>query len=319
MPIFSKILVDVSQLFHANFHMFKNMSSIIDDVVIPTGGIYGFLRSLNVIQRDFGNSELTDYYFLLDNFSSKDTLRKSLSSEYKIDRKKYEPEFYRAIDFLNLILLNYSDHFYSIQIPSMEADDLPQTLLKIFDKNEKVLVVSNDLDYSRVISDNVFWYSQKQIFDKTLFKEKYGFIPTKESIILFKSIRGDSSDNIDGAIKGIRTTDLLIILEKYKDVYEIIDKCNIDPLLFKYKDKIIENKAKLILNSQLIDFLDISEDLIKVNTYQGKFSPNTLRSLYKLLGLKIADVDPRLMQSFPESLPSIDVKDFFSFQQVDRA
>jgi 5'-3' exonuclease len=318
---FSKILIDVPNLFIRNHYTHQGMFYEKDGNKIPTGGIYGFIKSLQKIQKNYG-SEITEYYFLYDNFASKTISRKEIDPGYKIDREKFDSSIYQEINVLALILMSYSEKFFNCQVPSMEADDLPLVLIKGFDKYDNILVVSEDLDYSRCITNNVYWLNKNTVFDKITFKDKYGFSPSRESVVLYKCFRGDDSDNIPAGVKGIREDTLIPIVEKgYSDIYHLIENVNKDEVLFKVKDKIVENKSRLVLNYQLIDFIEVEFSEIEQYIFKGIYSPSALRSFYKGLGFKIPDIDDRLMNSFPEaserSLGSAD-NEFFNFEKIQR-
>jgi 5'-3' exonuclease len=317
MNTYSKIIVDLSNLYYKNYFTHQDQKVLVENEEIMTGGIYGFIRSLRKLQRDF-LSEEGQVYILADNFSSKDSYRKQIDPAYKLNRKKYQDSFYRGIDFLALILMNTSNKIFTVQVESYEADDLVPAVLDSFDKYDKVLIVSDDLDYSRVIKENVDWYKNKIIYNKDNFKEKYGFYPTEEKVVLYKVIRGDASDNIEIGVKGIRENIVLDLLEKYKDIYDLLENIDTADLDDKWKTAFIENKTRLILNHQLVSFIDISKEEVQQFTYQGCFNPNTLRSLYKTLGFQISDIHPELQNSFPEKIVDGSKKTFFNFDRLPR-
>jgi 5'-3' exonuclease len=296
----------------------QDLKTEINGEEVMTGGIYGFIRSFQKLQKLFGN-ENTQYYIARDNFASGDNFRKDIDPDYKINRTKYQDSFYKGIDYLCLILLNYSDKVFTIQCPSLEADDVPPTLISQFDLNDKILVCSNDLDFSRVMSDNVDWYANDQIFNKELFKEKYGYYPSKEKIILYKCIRGDHSDNIPKGIKNIHEKEVLYLIEKYKDVYELIENINkeVEQIGIKFVEQIKENKSRLILNHQLISFVDITYEQLKEFIMQGNYNPQILRMYYTQLGFEISKIDNRLLNEFPTN-EVIENKNFFNFETLKR-
>ncbi|MBE6143606.1 MAG: hypothetical protein E7177_06470 [Erysipelotrichaceae bacterium] len=87
---------------------------------------------------------------------------------------------------------------------NMEADDVIASLTYLFNKDHKVIISSFDSDFFQLINENtaVLRYRGKAslLYDINLFKEKMGFDPSK--YVFYKSLVGDSSDNIKG-IKGI--------------------------------------------------------------------------------------------------------------------
>jgi 5'-3' exonuclease len=313
---YKNILCDLSNIFYRNYFVFQDMKVIVDNNEILIGGIYGSIKSINKIINEY-LSENGNVYYLLDNMSSRDTIRHSIDPNYKIQRKKYTESFYKGLDYLVLILLNHSNNYYICQLEGVEADDLTIPILQSFDKYDFNLIVSNDMDWARCINKNVSWMKNNIIYDEKLFNEKYGFSPTSNKICLFKSFRGDSSDNIQLAVKGIPQKILFRLMEDFTDIYEIFDKIHKIDYLGKWKDEIIKNKQRLILNWQLVSFIDISYDNLKQYINKAQYNPKTLRSLYKMLGLKISEIDTRLMQFFPTK-EEINDTTFFQPKKVMR-
>jgi|WetSurMetagenome_2_1015567.scaffolds.fasta_scaffold169982_2 5'-3' exonuclease len=314
---FNQIICDLSNLFFRNYFVFKDMVINIDNTEIFVGGIFGCLKSINKIEKEY-LAENGSIYYLSDNFASRDNIRKEIDPDYKLNRKKYSDNFYRSLDYLLLILLNHSNNYYSIKVDGLEADDLVPSLLTSFKKRDNILICSEDLDYARNIDDNIYWYSHNQVYDKELFKQKYKFIPTKQKICLYKVFRGDASDNIPIGIKGIPEKIILQLLEEnFEDIYDLLNKIHSLNYLGKWKDEIIKRKARLILNYQLVDFINISYNELKNFIRKGMYNPSTLRSLYKLLNLKVSEVDQRLMSVVPTK-EEINNSNFFDFQKIKR-
>ncbi len=319
MQIFSKIIIDGNNLFFRNFYTHKEKIRIKNKEIL-SGAIFGYIKSIQKIQKIFG-TENTEFYHIWDNFSCSDSIRHEIDPNYKIKRVKYDENFYESIDLLNLILLNYSNKFFTVQFPTTEADDIPPSLISNFNKFERVLVCSEDLDYSRCISDNVYWYSHNQIFDYILFQEKYGYIPNRDRIIMYKTIRGDISDNIPIGIKNIREKDVLYLIYKYQTIYDLLQ--NIDKeaenLGIKFVNQIKENKTRLILNFQLINFVDVSYEQLKEYIFKGEYNPKVLRTFYKMLNFEISKIDGRLLNEFPEvNNKENDIENFFKVEKIRR-
>lgn len=313
--MYNKFVVDVSNLFYRNYFTHKDIHFNVNGVLIESGGIYGFIKSIQKLQKDFNDS--AEFYFLWDNLASKDLARKELDPDYKLNRTKYSESFYRSLDYLRLILLNYSDKFFCIQIENFEADDLVPAILETFTQQDKILIISEDLDYSRCITDNVHLFKNHQVFTKQSFKEKYGFEPTKEKVVLWKTFKGDSSDNIPVGVPRLRENKIFYLINKYADIYSILENVHseIEVLGEKCINHILDHKSRLILNYQLVDFIDIDSNILINSIFKGNFNSNSLRFFYKSLGFKIADIDSRLMMGFPEECKN---ESFFQFENIKR-
>ena len=92
-----------------------------------------------------------------------------------------------------------------------EGDDLIAYYCKNKKDNEKVLIMSSDMDLCQLLSDDVIVYNQiKKIYiSNKNFKQYFGYHP--DNILLKKVLLGDTSDNI-GNIRGLSESKLLEII-----------------------------------------------------------------------------------------------------------
>lgn len=276
---------------------------------------------LQRIERDY--LELGgEVYFLFDNCHSGIYKRKEIDPEYKSNRTKKEDTFYRSLDFLHLILMSYKNNYFTIKKEGMEADDLVESFVEKY-KEDTILLVTNDQDWFRAISERVHVAKYMQfhkcytIYNVEQFIEKFKFPPTNANMCLYKSIRGDKGDNIPIGIPNIREKNLVQLITEYDSIKEIcLDLDNIDYLSPKFKTLIIENKARLLMNYKLVDYISISVEELEESTYQAKFSPKTLLDLYSSLNMDISKIDPRVSQYFIKKERS--PKNFFKQKKIPR-
>lgn len=314
---FQHILIDISNIFYKNMHTNSNLTvTLKDGTKIISGGIFGTIRSINKLERELGSNNC-QIYLLFDNAVSGITKRKEIDPDYKSNREKKDHSFYKALDYLRFILMSYKDNYTIVYRPKFEADDLALPIVSHIDKNENILLVSEDMDWSRLLADNIYWFAKKRIWDIDMFKEYYGFFPNSKSVILYKAIRGDGSDNVPKGIPHIGEKLVQQLINDFNSVDEMLNNLNdISYLSDKWKNKIRENKARLKLNSQLVDFITTENDNIDDFIFPCEFKPNTLRTLYHALGFSIASFDPRLLKIFP---PKTDSNNFFNFQELKRS
>lgn len=307
---YDNLIFDVNNYYHKAHHVYKDYSQDIGNKRIMTGGVYGFIKMLRKYEREY-LKENGHIYFLFDNpDSKKDTRQLSIDPNYKANRKKYSQPFYRGLDYLRLLLMNNSDNSTIIYGTGFEADDLAPNVINKIDKNESTLILSEDLDWARLIDfqgKTIHLYMNKKVFDKKTFNNKYNFIPTQENIILYKVIKGDTADNIPIGIPGIRTEKVERLIGDYNDIFEIIENINmIDYLNDKWKKKIIERKARLRLNHQLVSFIPISDSYLKQFTFKSKFRPKSLIFLYESLKFNPIELDKRLEQYYNNEERNVD-------------
>jgi DNA polymerase I len=295
------------------------MTAVLEDgMKIVTGGIYNSLRMIQRIERDFLQPE-GEVYFLFDNSHSGLNRRKEIDPEYKANREKKDESFYRSLDYLHLIILNYKDNYRTVKVEGMEADDLVDTMVKM-NPDDSILLVSNDLDWFRAIRENVHVakYEEKDyhIYDRQGFIDKYGFEPAVNKMCLYKSFKGDAGDNVPIGVEGIRTTVLIRLISEFdsiQDIYRHVD--DLDYVSPAFKEKIKENTPRLLMNYRLVNYLDISPEEIEENTYICSFNPSTLNSIYKTLDFEISKIDPRVYQFFPKK----EKGSFFKLEKIPRA
>jgi 5'-3' exonuclease len=286
-----------------------------------TGGIY---TSLKIIQRIEVNylSENGRLYFLFDNPSSGEIRRKDIDPDYKINRKKQDPQFYRGLDYLQLVLRSYKTGYRVIQRPESEADDLVFPILKSFEgHNHFVLLVSNDMDWSRAIEDKIHWLvhsgEKDVVYDRDLFFNKYGFYPGHNEICLYKALRGDISDNITAGVKGIPEHTVLEIIHQAKNVQNMFLKLSDIQIDEQWKKAIQQNKGRIQINLMLIDYQSLSIADVKEYTIISEFNKNMLLMYYRIFGFEANQIDPRL--NCKEDKPLRDEDFFNSFDSYPRA
>ncbi len=294
MEKFSCILIDANNLYHRIYHGITGNSSVVfTEAELYPKVIKGFLMSLNKIERELlglGGK----MYLLFDNNDSKINLRSQLSDDYKNNRKSKPDVFYRFIELLKNILLVYKDNYNIVYIEQLEADDIVKPLVDVLSSDDSILLYSSDLDWARCIDyedRRVFWYnaSSKIIYDKQMFKDKYGYWPTINNIVLYKSIRGDASDNIKPALKYLREDVVLKILETFTDVQDLIfnypkGKDFLNDLAIK---KIKANERELKINASLVGFMDLESIGSKIDNhlYECKFKESALKLYYANTGI----------------------------------
>jgi len=293
--MYDNILVDSNLWYTRNYSIFKNMTHRVKGRTIITGGIWGFLNSVLKWERNFAKKN-TKFWFLFDNHDSKYNLRQEMIDPgYKMIRFRRPKHFYKGMDYLRLILLNKSEQYVIVYGTGYEADDIVPYILKNISKESKNLLISEDLDWARCISENTHLYRNKQIIDLCAFINKYNFKPTVDSVTLYKVIKGDASDEIPVGVPRIQTKIVERLCSEYKDVYEILENLDIiDYISDKVKNEFRKNKNRLNLNHQLISFFPIKEEEIDQYIIPGKFNPKALEIIYKILGFDIKEIDKKM-------------------------
>jgi 5'-3' exonuclease len=280
-----------------------------------TGGIFTSLKMIQRIEREYLDSE-GRVYFLFDNALSGEDRRKEIDPDYKINRKKRDPQFYRGLDYLQLVLMHYQTGYRVVRRPSSEADDLIAPIIESFgNKQYLILLVSNDMDWSRAVNEKTHWMTRKDnqdiIYTKERFYESYGFYPGLNEVCLYKSLRGDINDNIPPGVKNIPESIILTIIHQVKSVSNMflyLADLDISP---QWKESIRKNRGRIQLNLMLVDYQPISMADCRECTSITEFNKDMLTMFYRILNFKPEGIDDRLRK------PDVAVKDEDFFKEFD--
>jgi len=299
---YDRILIDIHNLYLRNHNIYKDKKQFIrpsGKYTINVGGIYGSLVSIEKLRRE-KLKENGFFIFLADNATSKIRTRKHIDPDYKIGRVKQRKSVYRNIDILIRILHHFDNVSSVVQIPKVEADDLVPVSLDLINEKEKglaCLLVSTDLDWSRCINYNnmkVDWFNGKEIIKPSIYLDKYGFYPKKESIIIYKSLHGDVSDSIPNPLKGMPKKELLKLVNE-ESILKVINNIDIYNISDKWKNEIKKNRNRLLLNEQLVSFIEISKADYLFHSVKCSFRKKTITTILNNLKLK-----PELLHSVIE-------------------
>lgn len=241
--------------------------------------------------KDLKDKYLTDtgtIYLLFDNPTSRLDLQKSfyfasrkhIYPKYKEQRAKESREFYNTLDLIRYYYLTNVDSYICIQVQNLEADDLVKPVLTTYCSSAHNLLVTNDYDWTRYLSDTVDWLpslaSEPELIKN--FIEKMGFLPTETSIIIYKSLFGDPSDNIPHIIpKNSKTySEFLEIVREgsIRNPEDLIDKgrCMPKDLFSSVLDAVRNNEKQYKINIQLTSTIPISEKHLRAVSCKGRNS-----------------------------------------------
>lgn len=208
--------------------------------------------------------------FVSDGINSRKK-RKEIYPEYKAKRKPADQSIYDGINTFKKLLVNMPSNVLRIEIPEWEADDVIANLTEKLFKGMDVDIVSTDRDLNQLcIHENV------KTLKEPLVDARY--------VKLYKTLVGDSSDNIPG-VNGFGPGAWERLSDDFKKRMVVglyqgkgrIDNGALGRMLEKenlgrsLKDKIIlENETGLLCKwYRLVSFMDIPEDLLKVESGSG--------------------------------------------------
>ena len=173
------------------------------------GGLVGFLRSIGsaiktltptrvIIVFDGEAGSQNRKYLYQDYKANRDTPKivnlKSFTNKEEEDDAKYN-QASRLIDYLNMLPLN------CIAVDRLEADDiigyLANKIYADYDDSE-TYIMSTDKDFMQLVNDRVKIYSptKKLVYHTEDVLKEFGVHPN--NFLLYKTLLGDTSDNIPG-------------------------------------------------------------------------------------------------------------------------
>ena len=150
---FTKLIIDSNNLFHKCF--FKSDKDLRKTMI-------SFIKMSDYYKNMYLNLNIGEIIYCFDNPTSKLDTRKLLDSNYKDGRVRQSKEFYKTLEYLKLILINRSNNNRVIAVDFAEADDIVKPLLEEADnRGNRILLISEDLDWARGLNKNVYWYGKK--------------------------------------------------------------------------------------------------------------------------------------------------------------
>ncbi len=233
------------------FQMFFGMPSrIVNKDGKAIQGTLGFVGALLKIIR---MTRPTHTVVLFD--GEQNNPRRELDADYKANRTDYSnvpddenpfsqlSDIYKALDFLKI---------KHCETTVCETDDVIAAYALKYGQSNEIVISSFDSDFFQLINENVkvlrYRGDNTLIYDNALFYEKFNILPQQYAD--YKSLTGDSADNIKGADKiGPKTAAEL--LRCYGDLEGVIANC--DKIKKpSVKKSVTENAERVRLNYKLI-------------------------------------------------------------------
>ncbi|MBX7067169.1 MAG: DNA polymerase I [Parachlamydiales bacterium] len=176
------------------FRSYYAIGPMLNDKGQSTSALFGFIRSVQKLIRDFSPTHFICVFDGPDNKKS----RQSVYAEYKMHRKGAPedlfPQFELAYEYCALAGIPH------ISVEGVEADDTMATIaLWAEKKGAQVFICSSDKDLMQLVNDHIFLlhlHKDNLLIDAAKVQELYGVRPDQMLDLL--SIMGDASDNIPG-------------------------------------------------------------------------------------------------------------------------
>lgn len=221
-----------------------------------THALYGFIRSIQKLIKDFSPTHLVAIFDGPDNSDS----RTKIYADYKSNRKSMPqdllPQIALSLEFCKLYGIPF------LQIPGIEADDTIGTVTKWLEAaHHTTYICSSDKDLCQLVSDHTFvlnTHKDNLIIDKHKVKELFDVRP--DQIVDLLAIMGDTSDNIPG-IAGFGPKTAAKLLQEYNSLKNLLK--NVDLLKNKNQQQKIKDHQEIALMSYQLASLDFNVPIIK--------------------------------------------------------
>ena len=266
------------------FQMFYGMPNrIVNSQGKAIQGVIGFVGALRKIIQQTNPTHLV---VLFD--GEHENPRSELLPEYKDNRIDYSQveeeenpfsqleDVYRALDAMGIRHCETED---------VETDDVIASYAYTYGKDMKIVISSWDSDFFQLIQENISVLRYRGtctcICDRAYINEKFGIEP--ELYADFKSLVGDTADNIRGAQKvGPKTAAQLLeqfgTLEQVLENAEEIGKNHI-------RQSILQDRERLRINYQLICLNDSATIPFSIDELQYEHQDRKTNEILAEIGL----------------------------------
>ena len=296
--IYDALIVDAVNFAHKTFDTRNDELISISNKEIYKNSVCKFINGIEDLKKKYLDPDNGKVYLLFDNYFSRADLktaftfadRKQLNVGYKANRTKDSKEFYQTLNLVRYYYIINKPFYYTLRIENLEADDLVKPLLEFECKDKTCLMVTNDLDWTRYLSDKVDWIPVLKEEPQTAkdLSVEMDFEVNEKSIIVYKALFGDKSDNIPSLIprneKNLADFKRIIKEATYPEQLVLMSRGNKDNDCEILK-AIAKNESKYVVNVQLVSTIPCSVQYVYENLVQGNNSTKVLEVVRKAIGL----------------------------------
>ncbi|MEW5717551.1 MAG: DNA polymerase I [Chloroflexota bacterium] len=294
------VLLDSHALIHRAYHAID--ARLTSPRGEPTNATYGFTSTLIKVLND----EKPDY--IAAAFDVGRTFRDDLYAQYKAQRPALS-------DDLRVQLKRSREVVEALGIPAFgvegfEADDLLGTLARqASERGVQVVIVTGDTDTFQLIGPNVRvltfsrQFGETVLYDEVAVKTRYGLEPRQ--LIDFKSLKGDSSDNIPG-VTGIGEKTATKLLQQYGSVENIY--AHLDEIDARTREKLRAGKEQAEQGKKLVTIVTAAPIQLDLDACRvAQIDRERVSALFRELGFRA-----NLLDRLSGAPPSASQPDLFS-------
>jgi len=215
------VIIDGNAIVHRAYHALPPMHTK-DGVMV--NAVYGFTSMLLKVWKDLKPTHLCVSFDVAGG-----TFRHEQYDKYKATRVKADQELYDQMPLVHELVEAFSIPIYEKK--GYEADDVIGTAVKqLKSEVDELYIVTGDMDTLQLVDEKIKVFTLRKgmndvvIYDPAEVKKRYSFGP--ELVIDYKSLRGDTSDNIPG-VPGIgekTATELILKFGTLEEIYKVVDE-----------------------------------------------------------------------------------------------
>ena len=273
------VIIDGSSLLYRAFYALP--PTMTSPEGIPTNAVFGFLRMLLGLYRDFDPE-----YMAITFDKDRHTFRTDMFDGYKATRKPAPPELVPQFDLIRDVMRVLGAAVYSLD--GYEGDDILGTLSLRYEKEMPVYIVTGDRDALQLSSDRTTVYltqkgiTQMAAMTPAAVEEKYHITPAQ--VIDMKALMGDTADNIPG-VPGVGEKTALKLISQYGTLDEIY--AHVDEIKGALGKKLAANKDMAYLSYRLAT---IKRDVPMESSLEEMKQPvhgAEMKELFEKLGINL--------------------------------
>ncbi len=239
-------ILDVSSYIFRAYFALPPMSNSAGE---PTGALYGFIRSIIKLFKDFSPDHIVAVFDGPDNKKN----RREIYAEYKANRIQDNADLPEQMEkakiFCELLGITH------VEIDGVEADDTMGSIALWAEKEGiDVLLCTSDKDLCQLVSKKIHvlnTWKDNLVLDAKKVEEVYG-LPPKQIVDLL-AIMGDTSDNIPG-VKGFGPKTTVPLLQTYGSLENLLE----------HADEVKGKKSQLLKDEA--DIARLSKQLATIDT-----------------------------------------------------
>ncbi len=211
-----------------------------------THALYGFIRSIQKIIKEFTPTHLVCVFDGMNNTSS----REKIYPEYKAHRDGMPNDLGEQLQWA-MLFCEYAG-IPSLSIDNVEADDTIGSIAKWAEmRGASIFLCSSDKDLCQLITPHIKMihiHKDNLIVDRKKIIELYGVTP--EQMVDYLALVGDTSDNIPG-VAGFGPKTASLLLNQFGDLKTILEKTN-EIASPRQRELLRIHKKEAILSQKLV-------------------------------------------------------------------